>query len=150
MDWGDVGTKAMLTENNAGITPPHYPRLFVAANQNLFFGGRNNIEGDPSQPCLQLLSRGFWRFRWVVQSGYRYISISAKQPENKTPYPSMIIKKNPSIGVDLDVEGVSTGGTGWVTIEAVITPSSAGAVWVELHANYDAPTETYFDNLTFS
>lgn len=147
-DWGSIATLGNLVGTNNGITPPAYVRGIVSDSAFQTFGGKDTTEGDPSQPCLRLDARGYWRFRWSFSSGARSVSISVKQPDNQSPRPSLIVKANPDCGVNADVTGTAASGTGWVTIGPVnINPSSAGAVWVELHANYDAPSECYWDEI---
>jgi hypothetical protein len=59
-----------------------------------------------------------------------------KQPANVTPYPTMVVKANSTIGVAADVSGASPGGAGWVTIGPLtVNPSSDGPVWVEIRNN---------------
>lgn len=102
-------------------------------------------EGSPNAPSLCIAQPGFWRFRWGVKSGTHTIQILVKQnPANAYGlYPSMIVRANPSIGVNADITSVSPGGTAWVTIGPIsVIPSSSGLLWVELHNNdrdtYDA------------
>lgn len=111
---------------------------------------RNNTEGSPNAPSLELHQAGFWRFRWAVTTGTRTIQINVKQPANLVPYPSLIIKQNPDIGINADVTGSSPGGTGWAVIGPVsITPNATGIVWVELWNNcYGSSVgPAYFDHI---
>jgi hypothetical protein len=104
---------------------------------------QNTVDGYPSAPSIQLTIHGFWRFRWTVTPGARTISVQVKQAANSTPYPTIIVRKNASIGISADVTGTSPGGTGWVTIGPVtVTPSSEGVVWVELWNNLYTPAPT--------
>jgi len=99
---------------------------------------QNVTDGTPAQPCLQLNFPGFWRFRWAVSAGSTHsISVFMKQPCNTAPYPSIVIKANAAIGVSTDLTLSSTGGTGWVSVGPLTTPSitAAGVLWVELHNN---------------
>jgi hypothetical protein len=94
-----------------------------------------------------------WRFRWAVKSGTRSLGINVKQAANLAPYPSVIIRANPAIGVAADVTGTSPGGTGWVNVgPVVVTPSSTGVLWVELWNNCTRlfNTPAYFDHLTLA
>lgn len=124
------------------------------------FGVQKSIaEGTPSQPSLWLPQPGAWRFRWQITSGNQTISVYCKQIENVAPYPSMVVKANPSIGVNSDVTGTSTGSTGWIKIGPItVTATNSGIVWVELRnnlrSNYDPENGNilpwapcYFDNL---
>lgn len=150
-DWGSIAVKGLTTKTNNGLTVPQYLRRIVCANQNFSLGGKTILQGNPTQPALELTTQGYWRFRWSVLSGYRYITIDVKQEENQAPRPTLVVKANPSIGVLDDVVEEAPSGTGWVTIgPAVITPSDSGAVWVELYANYDAPSVSYWDNIQTS
>lgn len=151
-DLGDVGTLGNIVKRNNGLVAPNYFRRISSVGPIIYSRGqRNNNEGDPAQPSLELVGRGFFRFRWTVVAGTREITIEVKQVINASPRPSLIVRANPSIGVNSDVEESAGSGTGWVTIgPATITPTSNGAVWVELHANYDAPESSYWDTLTVS
>lgn len=147
-DLGSVGIKGNLTKTNNGLVPPNILRKIVANQVEYYNGSKSTSEGNPSQPSLQLIANGVWRFRWVVQSGSRGVSVDVKQAINLSPRPSIIVKANPDIGVNSDVTAVAASGTGWVTIgPANITPSSSGAVWVELHANTIGIYPSYWDNV---
>ena len=98
-------------------------------------------QGYPSSPSLELSQQGFWRFRWTVLAGTRTVSIAVMQPINVTPYPTLVVKQNPSIGVNSDVTATSPGGASWVTLgPATVSPSSEGVLWVELHNNISPST----------
>lgn len=148
-DLGAVGTLGAIVKTNNGLTPPNYLRAIVATvSMPMARGGRNNTEGDPAQPSLELIGRGQWRFRWTVVAGSRSISINVKQVINVSPRPTLIVKANPEIGVNSDIPDDAPSGTGWVTIGPVAAaPTSNGALWVELHANYDAAESSFWDNL---
>jgi len=124
-------------------------RGVICGDQSFIAGGRDNVEGNPAQPSLKMERLGKFRFRWIVTSGARTISVNVKQAINLTPRPTLVVKANSSIGVNSDVTGTAGSGTGWVTIGPVaINPSSSGAVWVELRANYDGQTcPSYWDNV---
>ena len=92
--------------------------------------------GYLAAPCLALDYPGFWRFRWTVLAGTHTVQVYVMQPYNAAPYPSVVVKANPAIGVNSDVTGTSAGGPGWMLIGPVtINPTSEGVVWVELHNN---------------
>lgn len=123
---------------------------------------RSNAEGSPATPSLLLCQPGQWRFRWAVHAGARSISVLAKQGANVAPHPSMIVKSNPAIGVNADVSASSPGGTGWQTIGPIsVSPSSDGALWVELwnndkgtynpsNGNVCPANPAFFDHLIFT
>ena len=114
---------------------------------------RSDSEGNPSTPSLAVPPGGFWRFKWGVLAGSQTISVDVKQASNTSPYPTVVVKANPAIGVSIDHTGTSTGGTGWVTIGPVtVSATSPGVLWVELHNNSTAyPAElAYFDNISSS
>lgn len=97
---------------------------------------RNNVDGDPAAPCLELRHIGFWRFRWSVKAGVRNIQINAKQVSNYPTRPSMVLKAETSVGLLSDITAVAPSSTGWVVIgPATFTATAAGVVWVELHNN---------------
>ena len=118
---------------------------FPAAPTSLFGDGsfgrhmqvgvlRNNSEGNPAQPSLQLDVPGMWRFRWSVQAGSRYIQVNCKQVNNGLPRPTMVVKAASGI-LASDQTGTAGSSTGWVTITVSFTALTAGALWVELHNN---------------
>jgi hypothetical protein len=121
--------------------------------------GRSDTEGFPSPPSILLEQPGVWRFRWQLNPGSQTISCYTKQEANSAPYPSMVVKANPSIGVNVDVSASAPSGTGWKKIGPItIVATSPGVVWVELCANYagqDASSANplgpwypcYFDNI---
>lgn len=94
------------------------------------------VEGNPTQPCLRMDIPGMWRFRWVVKTGARSVSVSTKQNSTGSYRPSLIVKSNPVCGVLTDMSASAVDGAGWTTI-GPITFSGTGseAVWVELHNN---------------
>lgn len=105
--------------------------------------------GSSSGMALTLALPGFWRFRWTVQPGTRTITVQVYQSANISPYPSVIVKANTSIGVSSDVTGTSAGGTGWVSIGPItVTPTSEGVLWVQLWNNLHlAQSPCYFDKV---
>lgn len=113
---------------------------------------RSYAEGSPSVPCLEIYEPTFWRFKWSVGGGNRTISVKCKQASNSVSAsrPSLIVKANPSIGVNSDVSGSAPSSTGWVTIGPVsITPTASGSVNVELWNNSNTVTQdpAYFDHI---
>jgi len=124
-------------------------RGFRLSDELCASGGKNTTEGDPSQPSLCLAAFGKWRFRWTVLSGTRTIQVAVKQALNRTPYPSIVVRANPLIGVNADVTESSPAGAGWKAAGPLtITPTSDGAVWVELRNNLHAQVNgapCYFD-----
>jgi hypothetical protein len=108
--------------------------------RNLQTGVREDFNnGYISPPCLALDYPGFWRFRWTVTAGTHTVQVYVMQPYNQTPYPSLIVKANPAIGVNSDVTGTSPGGSGWTVIGPVsVSPTSEGVLWVQLWNNMPA------------
>jgi hypothetical protein len=114
---------------------------------------RNNTEGSPAPPALQLDIPGFWRFRWAVGVGSHSIQCLVKQAINLSPRPTLVIIANPDIGLNANVTVTAPSGTGWVTLgPASLNASAVGAVWVELHNNYTSlyNSPAYFDHITDS
>lgn len=147
-DHGSIATLGNLTKSAGGLVQPSFFRGINCEAVSFTAGARNNVEGDPSQPCLELFGPGMWRFRWSFASGSRSISISVMQVSDSTPRPTLTVKANPDCGVNADVTGTAGSGVGWVTIGPVnITPTSSGAVWVELRSNYQAPESSFWDNI---
>lgn len=117
---------------------------------------KNTVEGSPSAPCLELPAKQSWRFRWVVKSGAKRVSIKVKQVGigSTGTRPTLTVKANPSIGLDIDTVATAPDGTDWVTIGPVVfVPNAAGVVYVEVKNNIDITTgETstslaYFDHI---
>lgn len=106
------------------------------------------VSGSLNDPCLKLEYPGFWRFRWAVKSGTRTVSVQARQNSTGSFRPSVVIRANPSIGVNTDVSGSAPDGNSWTTIGPLaISPTSVGYVWVELHNNNTYyPTVGYITN----
>jgi len=116
---------------------------------------RSDTEGNPSPPCLSLYYPGTsHRFRWGVTAGSRSLTVDAKQVSNVTgKRPRVIVRANPSIGVNSDVIADAGSGTSWVTIGPLsVTPSSSGVLWVELWnmdtATFNSPA--FFDHIVTS
>lgn len=110
---------------------------------------RNNTEGNAAAPSLELQLNGSYRFKWVVRAGARSVSVLVKYPTDVAPRPSLVIKANAGVGLASDVEEISAGGTGWVTIgPAAFTATADGVVYVELRNNttYRA-MPCYFDHI---
>jgi hypothetical protein len=119
----------------------------------LQFGASENLAppsgGSSSGLALTLAFPGFWRFRWTVQSGARTVSAQVYQIANVSPFPSVIVKANPLIGISSDVTGTSAGSSGWITVGPIsISPTSEGVLWVELHNNLQVTgCPCYFDKV---
>ena len=115
-----------------GMTGPHDS---VHGSPLLAGVSRYNLDGSPAAPCLLMRQPGYWRFRWGVEAGNRTISIRVKQVANVEPFPSLVLKANPAVGIDADIVEVSDGGAGWVTITSSFLCIAAGVIWVELRNN---------------
>ncbi len=94
-----------------------------------------DVEGSPYR--LALDTPGRWRFRWGVEAGSRSIECRVKQASNITGQrPTLVVLKNPTIGVNADVTVTAGSGAGWLDMPtASVTPSSNGVLWVELRNN---------------
>lgn len=104
---------------------------------------RENTDGSPSPPSLRLdLPGSFWRFRWVLKTGNRTLTVAAKQNSTGSLYrPSVVIKKNLNIGLVADLSASAANGNDWVTVGPInFTVSGSDVVWVELHNNNQAWT----------
>ena len=116
--------------------------------------GKNTTEGSPSQPSLELTAPESFRFRWVVSSGNRTISINAKQKTFGTPTdqrPSLVVRANRTVGLDFDLSASAANGDNWTTIGPLsFTATSTGVLWVEmrnnLHLSYPS-SSVYFDHI---
>jgi len=97
---------------------------------------KDTVEGSPTQPCLRMDIPGMWRFRWVIRTGARSVSVSAKQNSTGSYRPSMIVRKNTACGVLTDMSASAAAGAGWTTIGPItFAGTGSEAVWVELRNN---------------
>ena len=132
---GTIGVKALLTKASPKIGQAGWDilRCIVCGPNYEVVGMKDPIEG-----ILRMDARGMWRFRWLVLNGNRSVQVDVKQVVNLSPRPTMVIKANAAIGVNADITTTAGSSTGYITIgPTTINPSSIGAVWVELHNNYD-------------
>lgn len=92
---------------------------------------RVDAEGDPEAPCMRL-SSGRWRILWPVDPGTRKISARCKH-YGQIKRPSIVIERNPQLGINSDV--VSTAGpqTDWQTVEATVAVTQRGVLVVYLY-----------------
>lgn len=149
-DLGAYGSDSLLSVRAKDEQSPHWSiRSIVCDSTYHCRGAKDTTQGDPSQPSLRIDGKGVWRFRWAVSSGTRTISVSVKQALNISPRPTLVVKANAAIGVNSDVTGTAGSSATWVTIGPVTaSPSSDGALWVELRANLDYQSATcYWDNI---
>lgn len=149
---GTIGKKSCETKASPDLTPGarlNFSAL-VCSGQYFSLGGKDVLQGNP-QPSLRIDNRGRWRLHWTVPAGTRTIQIDCLQAVNVSPYPTLIVKANPAVGLNSDQVATAPAGAGWKTIGPLsINISSPGGVWVELHNNYlsvagGAPC--YFDNV---
>jgi hypothetical protein len=127
-------TKAMPDVGQASRLQPCCMVLGPSLSDYLVLGGRNNADGSPASPSLEMDTRGHWRFRWKVLTGARSIQISVKQAANVTPRPTMQVVDNSGA-----VLGTATApsGTGYVTVGPItFTAASDQVCWVYLMHNY--------------
>jgi hypothetical protein len=114
---------------------------------------RNNTEGNPAPPCLEIAQPGMWRFKWSIKIGQRRISVRTKQvayyPNQR---PSIVIKANPDIGIPSDIIVTADVSTDWVTIGPVVfTATAIGMTYVELRNNLAGElSSAYFDHIVAS
>jgi len=134
-----IGTKRGTFGSTKGILLAYDTTLdgIGSFGRGLQVGVTKSIsDGSPSAPCLSLDMPGMWRFRWVVQSGTRTVSVRTKQNSTGSCRPSLTVKSNPRIGLTADVSGSASDAPGWVTIGPVsFVSTGTGDVWVELRNN---------------
>jgi len=128
----------------------------VGALRKLVVGGidyrlgvkRNNSEGSPNPPSLEIDQPNFFAFRWGVDPGNRTISVKVKQVSNVAGLrPQLVIKADASLGVPVDVIGEAPAGLDWVTIGPVaVNPTSSGVLWVEI---WNVDTDTFGSSAIF-
>lgn len=111
---------------------------------------RNNTQGNPNSPCLELTAPAMWRFRWVVKPGQRQLSIRAKQIKTfPGQRPTLIIKKNSNVGINIDIKATAPEGIDWVVIGPIIfTATGTDVVNVEVHNNLQIQScSAFFDHI---
>ena len=138
---------------NTAEAPGAFSRLKInIGNDILYVGmGKDTVNGNPSAPCLCMNRGGIFRFRWVVMSGARTISIKVKQAANVSPRPRMIVRANKEVGFYNDVAGDAPSGTDWVTIGPLeLIPENDGVLLVEIQSRYAGslnPAPCYWDKI---
>lgn len=118
----------------------------------MVLGGREETEANVA-PSLRMDARGTWRFRWVVQSGARALSVNVKQAVNLSPRPRLTVKANTAIGVNADVTADAASSVTWTTVTANVTPTLDGVLEVILEARYDGQPYSapcYWDTILWS
>jgi hypothetical protein len=156
-----AGQKVKLTKATVqlGWTYVLYrPRMICIGggiSDRLWFGSKNTTDGSASQPCLDFSDcNALFRFRWAVTTGTRTLSVKCANISGLTPYPTVTIRANKSIGVNSDVVGTAIAGTGWQTIGPLsVSPSSNGVLLVELYSggiNGSYVREVRWDTVTDS
>jgi hypothetical protein len=134
-----IGPVSHLRILDLGVGPP------------IWYGaGRSDTEGSPEPPSMSLAVRSALRSRANVKAAARSIRIDVKQAANLSPRPTLVIRRNPAVGLDEDVVATAATGTGWVTVTASFTAAADGAVWFELRNNLDGFFPCYFDNLVLA
>jgi hypothetical protein len=149
-DLGTIGTEHVAVKRSNGFCSLQVYRSLVCAGAILMSNSRrNDTEGFPIGPSLDISSHTCYRFRWAMDSGARTISCYVKHPSDGTPRPTLVVKANPAIGINADVTGTASSSTGWVQIGPItVNPTSDGATWVELWNNRDAQVDhCYFDTI---
>ena len=79
---------------------------------------KDTTEGSPLSPCIKLQNpETFWRFRWVVKPGQRRIALHVKQDDAfAIQRPTIIVRKNDTVGLTTDYTMTSPGGSDWTII----------------------------------
>jgi len=148
---GTIGIRGALTKAIADLTPVARQVGLGLIMCGIALGGKDTGTGSPT-PSMRLDACSRFRFRWRVATGTRTVQCQVMQVVNATPRPTIIVKANPSLGINADVVATAGAGTGWITAGPVtIAPSSNGAVWVEVWNNLrwqigSAPL--FIDNIT--
>ncbi len=132
----DGGVKPTMAAQLSTYLTSNPARIVDAGGVRMFAGQKSTADGNPAQPSLEMTWGGTFRFRWSVKSGTRTLAIDVKNVLGIQPYPTLTVKADPSLGVNSDVVGTATSGTGWQTIGPItVSPSSDGVLWVELHSD---------------
>lgn len=115
-----------------------FQSLVALAGQRFVLGGEDFIQGLPAAPSLRMDGKGSWRFQWVLAPGSHTIQVNVMQAINQSPRPSLVVKANPSIGINADVEVFAASGAGWTPlVSSAVVATALGAVWVELRCNLE-------------
>jgi hypothetical protein len=134
-----IGPVGHLRVLDLGVGPPVW-----------YGAGRSDTEGSPAPASMNLAVRSALRSRANVKAAARSMRIDVKQAVNLIPHPTLVIRRNPAVGLEEDVTATASAGTGWVTITASFTAAADGAVWFEPGNNLDGHFPCHFDNLVLA
>ena len=97
--------------------------------------GRENVDGDPSAPCMRVIRGGTVRFRFPVSAGNRRLSVRARELSTQVARPELVIKANPEIGLNADMRASAPAGTDWVVVGPLeFAAVAVGGIVVELRS----------------
>jgi hypothetical protein len=101
---------------------------------------RDDSDGTPAPPCEKQIGPGIdRRILWPVDPGSppaeRTFSIYVRHP-GIAPYPRIIVKANPEVGLNADIIVTAAATTAWQELTASFTPRRKGVVevWREVPA----------------
>ena len=147
-DLGSIGVRGNLTDIAWGGAL----RAINVGPQYMVRGGRNNTEGNPAAPSLEMVMPGSWSLLWRVETGSRTFSIDVKQAANTSPRPIVTIHANTEIGVNSDVTGTAGSSATWVTIGPLAAaPTSNGVLRVTFENRFGDEFQSqpcYWDNIS--
>lgn len=122
--------------------------------RHLMYGiTRNNIEGSPNPPSLELSHPTMWRFKWSVKPGQRRISVRVKQNDIiSNQRPTLTIQKNIAVGIATDITLSADNSSDWVTIGPIVfTAINVGTVFIEIRNNLNISFQPlYIDHVVVS
>ena len=108
------------------------------------------VEGSPAPPSLALKENGYWRFRWLVGTGNRSITVFVKQASNLSPRPTLKLRANAAVGLVADVVTTAASSVTWTAMTAAFVCTGTGVIWVEMWNNtLQLPQDpAYFDRIS--
>lgn len=113
-----------------------------------FGASRADDEGASGAPCLKMTRGSRIRLRIPVAIGARTISVKVKQDSPSTPLPKLLVKANPEIGVNADLEATAGAGSGWKTVGPIaFTATQNGGVLIELVSSFIGVGACYWDDI---
>ncbi len=136
--WGWSGAQASETKDGAATPRGGWGwggASHVGPGQE-GYSARDDTDGHPDPPCERQVRRGVLKtILWPVDPGVKTFSIWVRH-SGHSPYPRVIVKANPEVGVLSDQEAVAGASTDWQQLSVTVTVTAAGAlqVWREVRA----------------
>jgi len=131
--WADHRFASTLVAQRAPLFLFRGATMLVGVQDQLWPGGRDDLEGSPTPPSLRVVGGGVMRFRLPVDAGVRTLSVKCRETSSLVARPTLRVRANVEIGLQADLEAVAPSGSGWVTVGPLtFTASTKGGVAIEL------------------